>query len=774
MRSETKVFSNVIAFAGPLQFDLSGNGPPNMAQGEVVSGNYLSTLGVSAAVGRVIGPDDDRPQASPVLVLSYGYWQSAFGGSRSVLRHTIVLNNTTSTIVGVARPNFARLAPGKTQDFWLPIEVTPRAGIPWLKDFRSAGNWWVVLLARLKPGLSRAQAQAAASLVFRNEMLHAVGSKPMSAARDNPAMTLLPAEQGLTGLRDFYSKPLYVLMFAVGFILLIACANVAGLLVARGTARQKEMAVRLAVGAGRARIVRQLLTESVLLSVAGGLLGVLFAFWGVHALTALLWGQSDHPIVFKVTPDWRVLAFTISVSVLTGIVFGLAPALRGTRVDLMPSLKENASTAPAKVAWGHPRFRLGNALVVAQVGISVVLRAGAGLLVRTLVDLGSVNPGFDTQNLLVFGIDPTSLGYKDPQIRSLYRELSDRLAALPGVTSVSYSSYPVLNGDLWSGGVYVEGHSGESSVDRVASGPGFFHTLRFPLLEGRTFSRSDFEQAAEAATPETATVQSPKPASPQYGATLRKPAQPQVPVVVNRTFVHKFFPHQNPLGRRLGEEKSKGRPWEIVGVVGDVKVVDLRQSIDPTVYIPVTSGNASFELRAAGDPAGLIPTVRRVATRVDSRLPLFEIHTQSQKIDDLLEQERFLARVSSFFGVLALLLASVGLYGLLAYEVSRRTREVGIRMALGVQKSDVLKLVLGQGFRLMLTGLALGAAGALALTRFLSSLLYAVKPAPAYLCRCVAVLDRSGTTGLLPACPPSRESRSHGRPSVRIGQVSRL
>jgi predicted permease len=729
MQSQTKLFSGVIAFAGPLQFDLTGNGTPTMAHGELVSGNYFSTLGVGSAVGRMIGPEDDTSRASPVVVLSYAYWQTAFGGAKSAVGRIIILNNIPFTIIGVAAPSFTRLSPGKTQNFWLPISMEPRLNSPWLgNDIQDVSTWWLVLLGRLKPGISRAQAQAAATLIFRNQMLHVAKSKPMFAVQDDPTVTLLPAQEGLTGLTDYYSKPLYLLVFAVGFILLIACANVAGLLLARGAARQKEIAVRLAVGGGRARIIRQLLTESLLLSVAGGLLGVLFAFWSVPVLTALLWGHADHPNSFIVAPDWRVLAFTISISVLTGILFGLAPALRGARVDLTPALKESALTAPASLAEAHRWFHLKDALVVAQVGLSVVLLAGAGLLVRTLVNLRDLNPGFDTQNLLLFDIDPTSVGYKDPQIRNLYQKLSARLAALPGVTSVSYSLYAVLADGQWSGGVYMEGHSGKPAVDLVSPGPGFLRTLRIPLLEGRAFNSNDFEQAAEAAAAEQAIPKTPGSSSLRQAATPQKPAAPPVPVLVNRTFVRQFFAHQNPLGKRLGNDKARPRAWEIVGVVGDVKVINLRRRIHPTVYIPDTGGSATFELRVAGEPAALIPAVRKLASQVANHLPLFSVHTQTEEIDNLLQQERFVARVSGFFSVLALLLACVGLYGLLAYEVSRRIHEIGVRMALGAQKADVLKLVLKQGFGLTLIGLALGAAGALALTRFLSSLLYGIKP----------------------------------------------
>jgi predicted permease len=727
MQSRSNLFSGVSAFAGPLQFDLISNGPPTTGRGELVSGSYFSTLGVRAVIGRVIGPEDDTPKAPPVLVLSYAYWQRAFGGAPSAVGRTVVLNKIPFTIVGVVSATFTRLSPGKTQDFWLPIAMESRLNNRWLgKSIQSVRTWWLVVLGRLKPAISRTQAQAAASLMFRNEVLHAAG-KPMFKPRDQPAVRIVPAQQGLTGRRGHFSQSLYILMFAVGIILLIACANIAGLLLARGTARQKEMAVRLAVGAGRGRIVRQLLTESVLLSIFGGLLGVLFAFWGVDALTALLWGQAVHRISFVVAPDERVLIFTISLSLVTGIIFGLAPALRSTHIDLTPALKENASTVPASASQSGRRFHLGDSLVVAQLALSVLLLAGAGLLVRTLVNLRDVNPGFDTQDLLLFAIDPTSLGYKDAQTRNLYRELQAGLATLPGVTSVSYSSHAVLVGGTHTTNVYIESHLGQPEVEVVSPGPGFLRTLRIPLLEGRSFTPSDFQQADEAAATEKAEEKTANSTSPQQSSTPRKSVGPPMPVLVNRMFVRKFFPHQNPLGKRLGNDKSNPRAWEIAGVVGDVKLTNLRYHIHPTVYVPLTGGSADFVLRSADDPASLIPTVRKLARQIASGLPISNVSTQTQNIDDLLSQERFIARVSSFFALLALLLASLGLYGLLSYEVSRRTREIGIRMALGAQKADVVRLVLVQGFKLAIAGLTLGVIGAFALTRLLSSVLYGLK-----------------------------------------------
>lgn len=724
LRSKSAVFSSLTAFAGPGDFDLSGNGPASIARGEFVSGDYFSTLGVRSAVGRTIIPSDDSPSAAPVIVLSYAYWQKAFGGERSAVGRTIHLNNIPFTIAGVAAPTFTRLSPGKTQDFWLPIAMLARLGIPWAQNLHDSTNWWVVIVARLKPGVPRARAQASANLLFRNELLH--GAKPLSKPSDAVALTLVPAQEGLTGVRAQFSTQLYVLMFAVGIILLIACANVAGLLLARSAARAKEIAVRLAIGAGRTRICRQLLTESLMLSLAGGALGVVFVYWGVHAVTGLI-SEHNSPIL-RVAPDGRILAFTIGISLITGILFGLAPALRSTRLDLTPTLKESASSTLGSRTTRSRKISFGDALVVLQVGLSIVLLAGAGLLVRTLENLRSINPGFDTHNILLFGLNPTLAGYKDAQIQSLYRTLQGRLTALPGVVSVSYSSDVLLSGSMWATDLRIVGQPEKKTlqVDGLATGPGFFRTLRIPLLEGRAFTRADFEQAAEANAASDAAKTSPKT------QPARAPAP--VPVLVNAAFVRADLHNQNPLGKLLTQNTGPwdaGKPpapdWEIIGVVGNTKYSSLRRGVHPTIFIPQVGGGARFELRTAGNPTVLISMVRGAVNRVDSRLPLFDVSTQSQTIDELLMRERLVARLGTFFGALALLLACIGLYGLLAYEVVRRTREIGIRVALGAQKRDVLKHVIGRGMILAVVGVAIGIGAALGLSRFLTSLLYNVK-----------------------------------------------
>jgi len=741
IHSEKQAFSSATAFAGPARLVLSGNGPARMAEGELVSGDYFSTLGVNALVGRTLGPADDLPSAPPAVVLSYAFWQDAFGGDRSALGRTIVLNSVPYTIVGVAEPNFTSLTPGKTQDLFLPLSMDSRLSIDWMggEDARSLNSWWLVVVARLKPGVTLQSAQAAASLLFRNEMLN--GQNPRSKASDDPRIVLKPAQSGLDGRRRSISMPLYVLMSAVGLILLIACANVAGLLLSRAAARRKEMAVRLALGAGRLRMLRQLLTESVMLSLAGGALGVLVAIWGVPALTVLMSSNGDRPFPFVVGPDWRVLGFTIGVSLFAGILFGLAPALRSSRLDLTPALRESASGQQGGEMRRSRRFHLGKALVAIQVALSIVVLIGAGLVVRTLRNLRSIRPGFDTRNVLLFSIDPTLQKYSDSKIQNLYRDLQERLAALPGVISVSYSSDSLLSGSLWTSDLHVEGQAEKASqeVDMLAVGPDFYKTLRIPLIGGRSFTGADFTQAAQAAAVEKALRETASPSAASSASKSSATAAPPIPVLVNAQFVHNYFEKQNPLGKRLtagdnsetsGNAAEKPRitkVWEIVGVVGDTKYSDLRREVHPTVYVPVTGGGATFELRTASSSSALISAVRRTVSDADNNLPIFGVRTQSQRIDELLTQERLIARLGSCFGGLALLLACVGLYGLLSFEVARRTREIGIRMALGAERADVLRGIAGQGLRITIVGVVAGLAAGAAVTRFLSSLLFGLK-----------------------------------------------
>ena len=794
--AQTNIFSATAAFANSGRLNLTGNGPATVINGQLVSGDFFRTMGLKAAIGRLIDTPDDTPSGEPIAVLNYGYWQSAFGGSRDVIGRTIELNNVPFTIVGVAEQRFTGITPGSDYDVWLPLSDAQRITDPMRWQSRSAdvSNWWLTIIGRLKPGTSLAQVQTVVSGLFRNEMLHgsvplfqagdpmrpptarqgaaaggspqlrrqilgggapvpaggkismglparpqSEGNKPaihgaqhgsptadrqsapevsesprtLSTVADNPQVTLLPAQSGLTGSRTQYSNPLYVLMLAVGIILLIACANVAGLMLARAAARQKEMAVRLALGAGRSRVARQLLTESVMLSMLGGTLGILFAYWGAHAITAFVSSNQARPLGFATGVDLRVLGFTVAVSLFTGILFGIAPTFRGTRVDLTPTLKEGQGSSGRAGHAGGKWFSIGNGLVVAQVALAMVVLVGAGLLVRTLANLRSIDVGFDSHNILIFGVDPTLIGYKGPQLDAFYRDLQGRLSEVPGVSSASYSMGALLSGGLMVTAFHWPGTPPDqtSDADALGVGPNFFETLRIPFLAGRRFSVSDFKLSAS-----------------NSGAT---PTLAPTPVIVNQAFVEKYVGKENPIGKLFGQSEAnengtRSPGYEIIGVVRDSKYSDLSREIHAMLYMPQGFGGASFELRTAADPRAILPAIREVVAQVSTNLPLFDVKTESEQIDRLLFRERLVARLSGFFGLLALVLACVGLYGLLSYEVSRRTREIGIRMALGAQPESVLKLVLRQGIALAIVGAAVGISVALGVMRYLTSMLYDV------------------------------------------------
>jgi predicted permease len=709
LQSRASVFSGVAAFAGPVQLALSGNGAPSTVRAVLATGDYFTTLQVRAALGRTITPSDDAVAAPPAAVLTYGYWKSVFGGSPSAIGRSVFLNNIAFTIVGVADPSFTTLTPGKSQDMWIPAKMAPRVTpADWEIKFNDDHSIWLLAFARLKPGVSIEQAQTAADVIFRNEVLH--GAKPFFTEDANPRMVVRQAWSALSYERNRIAEPIYVLGLAVGMILLIACANVGGLMLARAGGREKEMAVRRALGAGRGRIIRQLLTESVLLSVAGGTLGIAFAWWGRDVLLSLL-RNGGQPLGFSFGIDARVLAFTAAASILTGILFGLVPSLRGARVDLTPVLKEGAGSSSAVARPGGRWLSAGNALVVAQMALSIVVLVGAGLLVRTLDNLRSINPGFDPQNVLLFGINPTLLGYGPTQIQNLYRDLQSQLTAVPGVTSVSYSSDSLLGNGWWSTGVHIEGRPANENADTymLAVGPEFLSTMHIPLRAGRSFTPADIAQAVSA-------EQAPKGAS---AAAKQAP----LAMMVNESFARKYFPNQNPLGKQV---TRSNRVLEVIGVVGDTKYGDLRTPVEPLAFVPAVNRGVHFEVRTAMDAGALVRTVRRVAARVDSTVPLFDVITQTAQIDRLLLQERLIARLSGFFGLLALVLACVGLYGLLSYEVSRRTRELGIRLALGAQQRDLLRLVVGQGILLVLIGAAIGIGAARSVTRFMATMLYGV------------------------------------------------
>jgi predicted permease len=744
VRAQSKTFSGVAAFAGPLSVDLSGNGPASITQGEFVSGDYFSVLRLKTVFGRPLGPSDDTPSALPAIVLDYRYWQHSFGADPAAVGRTVRLNNVEAVIAGVADPRFTGLTPGKTEDFLMPLSLSKRVRGEWwgIRDrLNDPATWWVVIVARLKPGVSIAQAQSEASSIFRGETVR--GAKPMLTDADAPAIKLLPAREGLNGESSDIAPMLNLIMAAVGLVLLIACANVAGLTLARSAKRRKEMAVRQSLGARRARIARQLLTESLLLSAAGGALGILVAVEGVEAIVKLLSSGSSETFPFVIAPDWRVLAFTTAVTLVTGIVSGLAPTLRTARLDLTPALRENASSLPGGTAHTGRGIRLGDALVVAQVALSIVVLVGAGLLVRTLRNLETLNPGFDTHNVLLFGINPKFAGYKDRQTTDLYRDLQQRFAALPGVLSASYSEEALLGGGRSGTNVHLDGAPPKSNVntDILPVGLDFFSAMRIPLVAGHPFTSGDLALASETnaavAAAEELAIQTPATGGRSVPTSAAKPTGPQpapIPVIINQTFARKCFANQDPLGRHIGnadrdEPPTGPRPgYRIVGIVSDTKYSSLRREVEPTMFMPLVSNRAYFELRTASDPTALVKQVRAIVAQADNNLPLFDVRTQSQQIEQALFQERLMSRLSSFFACLALILACIGLYGLLSYEVARRTRELGIRMALGAQRRELIRLVVRRGLLLALFGAAIGTGAAMAVTRLMSAMLYGVRP----------------------------------------------
>jgi predicted permease len=738
IRAQTsEIFSGVTAFAGAIDVNVAGNGPASIAHGTYISPKFFSTLGVPMYLGRPFTADEDTPSAAPVIVLDYSYWRRAFASDSNVIGRSVRLDSTSATIVGVADPRFTNFTPGKFQDLYMPLSLVLQVRTQWW----STGNrlyepdsFWVNIVGRLKPGVSLEQAQTAVTTLFRNETIH--GAKPLFKEADDPEIRLGYVGTTLQGTNKRIAPMLYLLMVAVGIALLIACANVAGLTLARSAHRQKEMALRIALGAGRGRVIRQLLTESVLLSTIGGAFGVLLAVWGVNAMTHFLGNAHEGVFPYIIEPNARVLTFTLVITFLTGILFGLAPARRCARIDVNPALKENPSTAPksSRAQW----FRFGDALVVAQVALSIVVAVGAGLLVRTLQNFRNLDPGFQTENVLIFGLSPTLAGYTETQNAQLYRGLQERLSAVPGVLSVSYSGEALITGSRSSDEVHIDGTPPNSStnVDILRTGLDFLSTMKIPLLSGRVLTPADFASAAatEAATHAVERAHDAAEKAAPAGSTVpfdTVSAAP-VPVVINRTFARTHFSNQNPIGKHIGKPDDPNEPrgpgYVVVGIVGDAKYYDLRVDIQPTMYMPLVGNGAYFELRTASDPVSFVPAVREAVSAMDRNLPVFGISTQSEEITQSLFQERLMARVAGFFGVLTLVLACIGLYGLLSYEVAWRTRELGIRVALGAQSQDILRLVIRQVVVIIAIGLATGVAIALGVTRFMSTVLYNVRP----------------------------------------------
>lgn len=735
LRSETDVLSSVAGFAGPTRLQFADSGKASVVNGTIVSGSFFGTLQVVPVMGRVLEPSDDVPSASPAVVLNYNFCEREFGCDQSILGRSVFLNRTAFTVVGVIEPSFANISPGKSQDLWIPISMLPRlSSFSWARDNSRMDNWWLVLIARLKPGVRTASAQLGITLAIRNQML---GDGQILPESGDFEVDLTPVQEGLTGRRSLYSTYLYILMSAAGILLLLATANIGGLAVSRAMARQKEIAVRLALGAKRRLLWRQFLNESIILSIVGGILGIFVAYLGIHLIAPLLSNNLDRPFPFTVRIDWRILLFVGAASIIVGMLYGLAPAIRMTGAEPMRILKEDTLN-PHVAALGRRRsMPLGKMLISAQFALSFIVLIGAVLLVRTLENLRGVDPGFATDNILLFDMDMAPLGYNDLQINDVYRKIQARLSQLPGVQSATYSSSALLSNGLWTGSVSLQATQQDSTiaVDLFAIGPDFLSTLRIPLMEGRTLVKSDFMDSLQG----NQQVRS---------DNLEVP----VPVLVNETFVKQNLTLQPPIGTiirsGMGDESTGGsgtthprsRVWEIVGVVGDTRYNNLRRSIRPMIYVPLTNGAACFELRTSVAPLSLIPAISRAISEINTDAVPYRLRTENSQIDRLLSPETLLARIGAFVGCFAVILVCVGLYGLLSYEVAIRTPEIGIRIALGARKKTIVSMIVREGLILALTGIAIGAAGSTLTTRYLGTLLYGIRPSDVYTSLVVAIV----------------------------------
>jgi predicted permease len=685
---------------------------------ELVSGNYFEALGVKPALGRVFSPEeDDRVyKGHPYVVLSYPYWVTRFAADRSVIGKKVIVNNYPMTIVGVSAAGFLGLDPSQSPQVRISIQMKPLMTPGW-DDLGNRRSQWINIFARMKPGYTVESARASLQPLF-TQILNDELAEPAMADTSpyyrgqflKRKVLMETAASGFSYLRRDYGTALIVLMAMVGLVLVIACFNVANLLIARAMARQKEVAVRLAMGASRWQLLRQLLTESLLLSAAGGLAGLLLAVGMVRALLAFL-PAGNMPLMLRAAPDLRVLAFTAALAVATGLLFGLAPALQALRFDLWPTLKDVVGAVTG--AGGSVRLR--KALVMAQVAFSFLLLAGAGLFVRTLANLRDARSGFrDMENLITFQVDPSLNGYSTERLQAFYKQALEEIRSTPGVQSVSCVVVPVLQGWEWDSTMSVEGHRVADGEDiqafMNAVSPGYFQTMGVPLLEGRDFDRRDEGIRAKGAE--------------DFGMFRT--------AVVNRKFAAHFFGNRSPIGRHLGFGNGPKTKLniEIVGLVEDSLYEGPREGVRRQVFVPLTQSNfpagVAFYVRTSMDSVRMFSAVRGKIRALDSSVPIFDLKTLDRQLDDTLGTERLIALLAGAFGVLATVLAAIGLYGVMAFVVARRTKEIGLRMALGAARGRVVWMVLRESLRMLGAGLALGVPAALLLSRLVSAQLYGV------------------------------------------------
>ena len=726
LRDQNNVFDGLIAWGG-INASLNSNDQTDLVNGAIVTGNFFEVLGVRASMGRLISSEDDKtPGAHPVAVISQGLWQKRFAGDPNVVGRQLLLNGNVFTVIGVLPGGFDGLQLGVSRDLYVPMMMQatmrpPRAGYsgemnPDLLQVR--GNRWLFTVGRLKPGVSAEQAQSSLGIIAKQ----LEETYPVDRGR-GVSVSALSESFDPTTLRQL-STVARLLMGVVGIVLLIACANVANLLLARSSARTKEIAVRLAIGATRWRIVRQLLTEGVLLATLGGAAGLLLSWWATRSLIAALPPAGSLPLTPQFSTDSRVLLFTLGLSLFAGIVFGLAPALRASRPALIPALKDDAAAFFERTRI----FSLRNLLVVTQVALSVVLLIAAGLFLRSLRQAQTIDPGFDTQKIVNLPLNINLLRYTRTQGREFYRQVIERVEAIPGVESASLARIAAVSGGSTVRSLLIEGRAGsnnqfrsegsgpapgdDQSVSSNVVGPRYFETMGIGLLQGRDFNAHDTED------------------------------HPKV-VIVNEAFVRRHFPSENPVGKRLSFNGTEG-PWrEIVGVVRTSKYISLGETPTPVAYLPLQQNHETgmnLHVRTSVDPSSVAGAIRNEVQSLEKNLPLGNPELMSERVANSLFAARMGAILLGVFGGLALLLASIGLYGVMSFVVSRRTREMGIRVALGARPGDVFRLVLRQGMSLVVVGLVVGLVVAFMVTRLLASFLYGVSTTDAVTFTAIPVL----------------------------------
>lgn len=766
-REQNQVFSGLICRFATAS-SLSHNGQTERIASELVSGNYFDVLGVQPAMGRLIAPADDQaPGAGAVAVLSHDYWQSRFNGQPDIVGQTVRINDYPMIVIGVAQAGFHGIDLGYNPQVMVPVCMKKQLTPGWdaLKDRRTR---WLQVFGRLKPGITPEQSKAALQPIYKSIIQGEVQQEAFSNAskysRDqflSSTIEVLPGAQGRPQFRERFSKPLLVLMSIVGFVLLIACANVANLLLARATARQREIAVRVALGAKRSRIVSQLLCESIVLAAAGGAVGMLLAIWLDGYLLSVM-PQGASPLPIQAMPDLRVFGFTLLVSVLTGVIFGLVPALQSTRTDVASTLKDQAGSVTSR---GALRFRKG--LVIAQVTLSLLLLIGAGLFIGSLRNLKTLNPGFRTTNLISFAVNPALNGYDRSRSREFLKTMQASLEGLPGVQNVGLGRVRLLDGDRSDSTITVEGYRSKDGEDMSpwvnAISPGYFATIGVPVISGREYRVSD-ERSLIPEEVLTTLDFNRKADRDKYEELEKQQTGAPKYAIVNEKFARHYFPSGNAVGRHFGFGGNPGTKTdiEIIGVVRDSMYSTLREQIPRQVFMPylqtgfVTGMNVY--VRTSLDPPQMFASIRKTIQGLDAALPIYELRTMNEQIDRSLVTERMIAMLSAVFGLIATVLAMVGLYGVMAYTVARKTREIGIRMALGAFRKDVIWMVMREVLLLVGVGSFIGVAAAVLLTQFIQTQLYGLTPNdPVTVATATAILVAiAGIAGYVPAMRAAR------------------